>query len=309
MTLIIISVLSAIIVYAVSVMFAGIGEIFSELAGVMNMGLEGIMLMGAVTGYMTAVYTQNLALAFLAAVGTGALLGVVFAFLTVTLRSNQTVCGMAMLTFGTGLSGFLGDKVAQIPANLKFEKFSIPLLSKIPVVGPIFFQQDLLVYSMYLILPLSIFYIYHTRAGLMLRGLGEAPEMLDSQGKNIFLMRYLYVIFGCVMTAISGVCVSLSYTNFWSAGMTGGKGWIAIALVTFSSWNPMILAVGAFLFGCVSILGKSLQLYVPQIPSQVYSMLPYLVTIIAFILSTGSFRKKHTSQPSALGIAYDRESR
>lgn len=309
MTVVIISIISAVIIYAVSVMYAGIGEIFSELAGVMNMGLEGIMLMGAVTGYMTAVYTHNLALAFLAAVGTGAALGLVFAFLTVTLKSNQTVCGMAMLTFGMGLSGFLGDKVAQVSANLKFEKFDIPLLSRIPILGPGLFHQDLLVYLMYLILPLSVFYIYHTRAGLMLRGLGESPEMLDSQGKNIFLMRYAYVIFGCIMTSISGVCISLSYTNFWSAGMTGGKGWIAIALVTFSSWNPVVLAIGAVLFGCVSILGKNLQMLVPGIPSQVYSMLPYIVTIIAFILATGSFRKKHTSQPGTLGIPFDRESR
>lgn len=309
MTVVIISVASAVIVYAVSVMYAGIGEIFAELAGVMNMGLEGIMLMGAVTGYMTAVYTGNLGVAFLVAVGTGGLLGLVFAFLTVTLKSNQTVCGMAMLTFGTGLSGFIGNNVAQVSANLKFEKFNIPLLSEIPILGPILFQQDILVYMMYLILPLSYIYIYHTRSGLVLRGLGEAPEMLDSQGKNVFLLRYLYVCFGCMMTAISGVCLSLSYTNFWSAGMTGGKGWIALALVTFSSWNPLVLAFGAVLFGCISILGKSMQLYVPGIPSQIYSMLPYIATVVVFILSTGNFRKKHTSEPSALGIAFDREHR
>jgi len=112
-----------------------------------------------------------------------------------------------------------------------------------------------------------------------------------------------------MMTALSGVCISLSYTNFWSAGMTGGKGWIAIALVTFSSWNPLILAVGALLFGCISILGKNLQILIPGIPSQVYSMMPYIATIIVFIISTGSFRKKHTSQPGTLGVAYDRENR
>lgn len=309
MEVLVISIISTVIMYAVSVMYAGIGEIFSELAGVMNMGLEGIMLMGAVTGYMTAVYTQNLLLAFVVATLTGAFLGVIFAFLTVTLKSNQTVCGMAMLTFGAGLSGFLGNDVAQVSANLKFQKFEIPILSEIPIIGPSMFYQDILVYMMYLILPLSVFYIYHTRAGLKLRGLGEAPEMLDSQGKNVFFMRYLYVMFGCAMTAISGVCISLSYTNFWSAGMTGGKGWIAIALVTFASWNPIILAIGALLFGLISILGKNMQIIVPGIPSQVYSMLPYIATIIVFILSTGSFRKKHTSQPETLGIPYDRESR
>lgn len=304
-----ISICSVAIVYAVSVMYAGIGEIFSQRAGIMNLGLEGIMLMGAVSGYITVIHTQSLPLALLVTILVGAAFGVVFAFLTVTLKADQTVCGMAMLTFATGLSGFIGQDYVSVAANMKFEKFDIPILSKIPVIGEIFFHQDILVYAMYLILPLTMFYIYKTRPGMQLRALGENPAVLDAAGHNVFAMRYAYVIFGCAMTAISGACVTLSYTNFWASNMTAGKGWIAVALVTFASWNPAILALGALMFGAVSIIGANLQIYVPSVPSQIYSMLPYLATIIAFVLSTGSFRKKHTSEPASLCIPYDREER
>lgn len=304
-----ISICSVAIVYAVSVMYAGIGEIFSQRAGVMNLGLEGIMLMGAVSGYITALHSHNLLLALLVTILTGAAFGLVFAFLTVTLKADQTVCGMAMLTFGTGLSGFIGQDYVSVAANLKFEKFDIPLLAKIPVLGPILFHQDILVYTMYLIIPLAMFYIYKTRPGMQLRALGENPAVLDAAGHNVFAMRYAYVIFGSAMTAVSGACITLSYTNFWSPNMTAGKGWIAVALVTFSSWNPLVMTLGALLFGAVSIIGANLQIYVPGVPSQIYTMMPYLATIIAFILSTGSFRKKHTSEPASLCIPYDREER
>lgn len=304
-----ISLLSGAIVYAVSVMYAGIGETFSQRSGIMNLGVEGIMLMGAVAGYITAVNTQNLALAFLAVILTGAVFGLVFAFLTVTLQADQTVCGMAMLTFGTGLSGFLGKDVTGVAAKLKFGIIEIPLLSRIPVIGEIFFQQNLLVYAMYLIVPLSMVYIYKTKYGMYLRALGENPAALDSAGMNVFALRYAYVIFGCAMIAVSGACVTLANTNFWSPGMTAGKGWIAFALVAFSSWNPLKLTLGALLFGFISCLGSNLQIYLPNIPTEVYSAMPYIATIVAFILATGNFRRVHTAQPAALCKPYDRESR
>ena len=210
MIALIISLCSGAIVYAVSVMYAGIGETFSERAGIMNLGVEGVMLMGAVSGYITAVHTQNLFLSFLVVLLTGAALGLAFAFLTVTLQSDQTVCGMAMLIFGTGLSGFIGKDVSGVAANLKFEKIAIPVLSKIPVLGDIFFKQNLLTYAMYFIIPLSMFYIYRTRYGLKLRALGENPAALDAAGENVFAMRYGYIIFGCMMMSISGACVSIA---------------------------------------------------------------------------------------------------
>lgn len=192
MIALIISLCSGAIVYAVSVMYAGIGETFSERAGIMNLGVEGVMLMGAVSGYITAVHTQNLFLSFLVVLLTGAALGLVFAFLTVTLQSDQTVCGMAMLIFGTGLSGFVGKDVSGVAANLKFEKIAIPVLSKIPVLGDIFFKQNLLTYAMYFIIPLSMFYIYKTRYGLKLRALGEIRQHWMQREKCICDALWLY---------------------------------------------------------------------------------------------------------------------
>lgn len=304
-----ISVLASTVVYAVSILYAAIGEIFSQRAGVMNLGLEGVMLMGAVSGYITAVHTHSLALSMIVVILVGLVLGLLYSFLTITLQTNQVVSGLAMLTFGSGLSGFIGKSVTGISANLKFEKIEIPLLSKIPVVGEVFFNQDLLVYMMYLIIPLSIFYIYRTKYGMILRALGENPVALDVEGINVFRLRYFYVTLGSVMATVSGAYVSLAYTNFWSEGMTGGKGWIAVALVTFASWKPKLAMLGALLFGGISIIGSNMQLYLPKVPSQFIAMLPYIATIFVLILSSGSFRKKHTDEPASLGIPYNRESR
>ncbi len=305
----VIALLSGAIVYAVSVMYAGIGETFTERSGIMNLGVEGVMLMGAVSGAMAAMKTGSLGIAILVVIGVGIVLGLIFAFLTITLQSDQTVCGMAMLILGTGLSGFIGEEIAADPIGLKFQKLAIPLLSDIPVVGEVLFNQNLLVYIMYLILPLSVIYIYKTRWGLKLRSLGENPAVLDAAGENVFLMRYGYVIFGTVMMAISGAFVSLAHTNVWQQGMTAGKGWIAFALVAFSAWNPLKLAMGALLFGFISNLGSNLQIYLPGVPTEIFTALPYVATIIVLILSTGSFRKRHTTEPAALTKPYDRESR
>ena len=309
MTALIISVCAAAVVYAVSILYAAIGEIFSQRAGIMNLGVEGIMLMGAVSGFLTAYYTENLVLAMLAVLIVGALLGLVFAFLTVTLQADQTVCGMAFLIFGSGLSGFIGKNVTGMISAVKFEKFSIPLLSKIPVIGEIFFKQDILVYLMYIIVPLSMLYIYKTRPGMILRALGENPAALDAAGINVFALRYAYVMFGCAMMAVSGACISLSYTNFWNEGMTGGKGWIAFSLVAFSGWNPAYAVLGALLFGGISIIGMNMQIYLPGIPSQFYGMLPYVATVVALIITTGSLFRNHSEEPAALCQKYDRESK
>lgn len=309
MSTLIISLLSGTIIYAVSVMYAGIGELLTERAGIMNLGVEGIMLMGAVTGAYGAVITRNLALALLFALGTGALMGLIFAFLTITLQSDQTVCGMAMLIFGTGLSGYIGKNIASKPINLKFAPIAIPGLSKIPYVGKILFTQNILVYAMYIILPIAAIYIYKTKWGLKLRSLGENPAVLDAAGDNIFFMRYGYTVFGTMMMAISGAFVSLAITNVWQDNMTAGKGWIAFALVAFAMWDPARLAIGALLFGFISNLGSNLQVYLPQIPVELYSMMPYIVTIIVFVVSTGNFRKKRTDQPAMLARPYDREAR
>ena len=304
-----VAILSGAIVYAVSVLYAGIGETFTERSGVMNLGVEGVMLMGAMSGAYAAVKTQSLGIAMMVVLLTGAVLGLIFAFLTVTLQSDQTVCGMAMLILGTGLSGFLGESIASKPVNLKFPKLPIPLLSDIPVIGDIFFEQNILVYLMYIILPLATFYIFNTRWGMKLRALGENPAVLDAAGEKVFAMRYGYVVMGSMMMAVSGAFVSLAQTNVWQEGMTAGKGWIAFALVAFSAWNPAKLAMGALLFGFISNLGSNLQIYLPGVPTEIFSAMPYIATIVVLIVSTGNFRKKHTAEPAALAKPYDRESR
>lgn len=309
MVSLLVAILSGAIVYAVSVLYAGIGETFTERSGVMNLGVEGVMLMGAMSGAYAAVKTQSLGIAMLVVLLTGAVLGLIFAFLTVTLQSDQTVCGMAMLILGTGLSGFLGESIASKPVNLKFPKLPIPLLSDIPVIGDIFFEQNILVYLMYIILPLATFYIFNTRWGMKLRALGENPAVLDAAGEKVFAMRYGYVIMGSMMMAVSGAFVSLAQTNVWQEGMTAGKGWIAFALVAFSAWNPAKLAMGALLFGFISNLGSNLQIYLPGVPTEIFSAMPYIATIVVLIVSTGNFRKKHTAEPAALAKPYDRESR
>ena len=303
------AILSSTIVMAVCLLYATIGEIFSERAGVMNLGIEGVMLIGAVSGYIVDCKTHNLLFSLLAAMAAGILVGVVYAFLTVTLMADQTVCGLALLTFGTGLAGFLGKAYTNLPANHAFPKLAIPLLSKIPVIGEVLFKQTILVYAMYLIVPAAVYYIYRTRYGLLLRSLGENPGALDATGYNVFAMRYGYVMFGCMMIAVSGAYLSLAYSNLWNENMTNGMGWIAYALVIFGSWNPLNAVGGALLFGCVSVLANYFQLLMPSMPSQFLKMLPYLLTIIVLIFTTGNFRKKVNSMPAALTIPYDRENR
>ncbi len=297
------------IISATPILFACIGEIFSERAGVLNLGLEGIMLMGAVMAFITASQTSSLALAILVTILTGALLGLLYAFVTVTLRANQIVAGLAMVFFGTGLSGFLGKAVSGTAASVVFQKIAIPGLSQIPVVGQVLFNQDLLVYIAYLIVPVAAFYIYKTRPGLKLRSLGENPGALDAVGINVNLLRYVYVMVGCIFAAVGGAYLTLAYTPAWTDGMTAGKGWIALALVIFASWNPWKGLAGAVLFGAIDVFGLRMQAVGVSVPSHIISMLPYICTVIVLILTTRNYFKKRNSAPAALGVSYFREDR
>lgn len=304
-----IAILGSAIISATPVLYACIGEIFSERAGVLNLGLEGIMLMGAVMAFITASSTSNLGLAILVTMLTGALMGLLYAFVTVTLRANQIVAGLAMVFFGTGLSGFLGKSVSGTAASVTFQHIAIPGLSNIPVVGQALFNQDLMVYTAYLIVPVAAFYIFKTRPGLKLRAVGENPGALDAVGVNVNLLRYGYVMLGCMLAAIGGAYLTLAYTPAWTDGMTAGKGWIALALVIFASWNPWKGLAGALLFGGIDVLGFRLQAVGVTIPSHIISMLPYACTVIVLILTTRNFLKKRNSVPAALGVSYFREDR
>ncbi len=299
----------ATLIAAAPILYASIGAVFSERSGISNLGIEGIMLMGAVSGFIAAVRTSSLTGAILSVILIGIVIGLTYAFLTVSLQANQIVCGLALTIFGQGLSGFLGSKVSGITAPLNIQEINIPLLSDIPVVGTILFHHDIFIYALYVIVPLSYLYLYKSKPGLSLRAVGENPAAVDDTGRNVKLMRYLYVVFGCVMAAIGGAYLSLVYAPSWTNGMTAGKGWIAVALVIFSTWNPALAAVGALLFGGIDVFSTRVQAIGINIPAYFIRMLPYLITIFVLIIYTGDFMNRKTAAPKALGMPYDREDR
>ena len=307
---VLISFFSSAIVACIPILFAALGEIFTERSGVMNLGLEGTMLMGAVAGYVTVVQTGSLWLGVFAALIAGLLMGLLFGFLVITLKVDQTVCGLAMNLFGTGLSGYIGKAVSGVASSQTFKAVAIPVLSDIPFVGPIFFNQDVLVYLVYILIAGSCFFIYKTKQGLILRSLGENPGAVDALGINVFRLRYLYTGIGAMLAALGGAYLTLVYTPLWADGMTSGKGWIALALVIFATWNPALVAVGAVLFGGINVLALRIQVAGVAIPSQFLNMLPYVCTILVLIATTGNFGgKRRSASPKALGQPYDREAR
>ncbi len=249
-----ISICISVLVGAAPILLACVGEIFSQRAGIMNLGLEGIMLMGAVVGYYTGYKTDSAGSAICAVMAVGALVGLGYAFLTVTLRADQVVSGLALVTFGTGMSGFVGKGVVSVASPVQIQTLPIPLLCDIPLLGPVLFNRDPLIYALYLLVPAATIFMLKTKPGLLLRALGEDPGVLDADGYNVIRQRYFYVTFGCVLSALGGAYLSLVSTPFWNDGMTSGKGWIAAALVIFSMWNPVIAIGGALLFSGVNVM-------------------------------------------------------
>lgn len=304
-----VSVLAATLAVAAPLLYGALGEIFTQRSGIMNLGLEGVMLVGAASSYIVAVNTSNLGLALLTCVLVGLVLGAFYALLTVTMKANQTVAGLAMVTFGEGLSGTIGKAYAGVATQVSFVKRPIPGLAEIPVLGDILFNQDILIYALYIITPIAFIYIYKTRPGMKLRALGENPAALDAMGQKVTLMRYLYVMIGTAITAVGGLYISLCYTPSWTDAITAGKGWIAGALVIFASWNPLMAAVGAFLFGLIQVVALRLQLTDITISSYFLNMLPYFFTIVVLIITTGGFLKSRSAGPAMVGKTYSREDR
>lgn len=298
------------IVASVPLIYAAIGEVFNQRSGLINLGLEGVMLMGAVTGYMAVIATGSLFWSVVVASLAGLAMGLLFGFLVITLKADQTVTGLAISIFGTGLSGYIGKSVSGVPALISFKPIAIPLLSRIPIIGPILFNQDFLVYMMYFLIFLSWFYIFKTKQGLVLRSLGESPATADAMGINVFRLRYIYTCVGSILGALGGAYLTLAYTPLWADQMTAGKGWIALAIVIFSTWNPLLVTVGALLFGGVQVLALRLQVAGVGIPTQFLNMLPYLLTLVILVFTTGEFRgRRKGNSIKALGQPYDREDR
>ncbi len=301
----VIALLAVAVTAGAPLVFAGLGEVLAERSGVLNLGIEGLMLVGAVCGFAVVVATRNPWLAVAAALAAGGLLGAGHAFLTVTLGSEQVTTGLALALFGTGLSAFLGKPLIGIPNPAPFRAVAIPHLDVLPVVGRIFLHQDVLVYLSYALAVAIWWWLTRTRPGLHLRACGESPEAADAMGVNVVAMRYGAVVTGGALAGLAGGYLSLAYTPAWTENMTGGLGWIAIALVIFATWNPLRLLAGAYLFGAVDALGFRAQILGVQTNSILLQMLPYVFTLLVLLAIT--VVRRQVSVPAALGRTYFRE--
>jgi len=287
-------------------LFGTVGEIYAERSGVLNLGVEGMMAIGALIAFMTSFYTGNVALAIAFAMIAAALLSLIHAFLSTSMRANQIVSGLAITILGLGLSGFLGKPMIGMTAP-RLAAFPIPILAEIPIIGPILFSQDVLVYTSILSALVLWFVLFKTRPGLNARSVGENPAMADSLGLNVYLIRYICVLLGGVMAGLAGAYLSLMYTPLWIEGMTAGRGWIVIALTIFATWNPLRALLGAYLFGGVYALQFRLQAIgiATQTP-QFLLMLPYITAIVGLVLISLEAVKRRIGVPAALGLPYVR---
>ncbi|MEA5570423.1 ABC transporter permease [Calothrix sp. UHCC 0171] len=270
---------------ATPLIFAGLGELITEKSGILNLGVEGIMLIGAVSGFIVASNTGNVYLGFLIALLAGMLISLIHAVLTITINANQIATGLAITIFGSGLSGFIGTEyVGKTITGL--QRQGIPFLNSLPLVGEALFQQDILVYFAIILTILVGWFLQKTRAGLMLRSIGESPESANALGLRVKRMQYLAVLFGGAMAGFAGAYLSLAYTPLWSENIIAGRGWIAIALVVFASWQPKRLLLGAYLFGGINAIQLILQGIGVDISPYLLSSLPYLATIIVLVLTS-----------------------
>ena len=299
--------LASAVVAGTPLIFASVGEIVAERGGVFNLGVEGMMLVGAVSGFIAAVHTHDLLAATVVAMGAAALMSLLLAVLTITFGTDQAVTGLTLTLFGQGLSSFLGRPYIGVPSPVTFHPHAVPGVARLPGLGPVLFQHDVLVYASYLLVPLAWVLLTHTRPGLALRAAGEDAATADALGLNVAALRYLGVLTGGALAGLAGAYLSLAYTPAWTDNMTGGQGWIAIALVIFSTWNPLRAAAGAYLFGGVEALGFRIQAIGGTTPSYFLRMLPYLFTLAVLLLVTA--RSRRPGMPANLGRPYFREER
>lgn len=281
-------------------LLAGVGILIHEKSGVLNLGIEGIMLMGAVCGFGTALSTGSFALGFLAGMLAGAAMALLFALFAIGLRANQQAAGLALMLFGTGLSAFIGQPLQGKHLPMRAD-LGIPGLEDIPFFGEAFFSQHWLVYAALALLALAWWFLFRTRAGLVLRAVGEAPESAYALGYPVRTIRLGAVLFGGVMSGLAGAYLSLVYTPLWVEGMTAGRGWIALALVTFATWRPLRVLVGAYLFGGVTMLQFAAQGMGISIAPQFMAMLPYLATILVLVLISRNPLWIRLNVPASLG--------
>ncbi len=303
-------------------LFATLGEVLAERSGVLNLGVEGMMLIGAMSAFSVAIKTGNPWLGVLVAMLFAGLLSQVHAFIVITLQADQVVSGLALTFLGTGISLVLGEGLSKSGTVSLMPNFSIPLLAQIPILGPIFFtSQSVLVYIGYLMVPLAWYYINRTRPGLHLRAVGEYPAAADALGINVFRLRYLYVFIGGMLAGLGGATISLAVSPGWFSELTtGGQGWIAVGLVIFAQWDPFRAAVGSYAFGALRrlildiqgptmILGLRNPFFYDPYLGFFLQMLPYAFTVIVLVIGSREAIRKRLGAPAALGEPYIRGER
>jgi len=294
------AILLTIITAATPLLIAALGELVVERSGVLNLGVEGMMIIGAVTGFGAAQLTGSPWAGVLAAIVCGALFSLLFGFLTLTLATNQVATGLSLTLLGLGVAGMVGERFVGLP-GVKLGTLDIPLLSDIPLIGRLVFGQDPIFY-MSVALAIGVWwFIFRTRAGLTLRAVGDNHGSAHALGINVIGVRYLTVMFGGACAGLAGAHLSLVYIPQWVEGMTAGRGWIALALVVFASWLPWRVVVGAYLFGAVTIAQFHVQAQGLGIPSQFLSALPYLATIVVLVLISSNRRMTMRNTPASLG--------
>jgi len=306
------------IFYGTPLVFAAVGELLAERSGVLNLGVEGMMLMGAVTAFWAVQHLTGpdwLVLLLATTIGGLAALAVsvIHAVLVVGLRANQIVSGLALTIFAgaTGLSSYIGN-VARLggqPAHHEFNALNVLGLADVPVLGPILFHQNALVYASWALVLVAVAYLHRTRTGLHVRAVGESPQTADVMGIDVARYRYAHTLAGGLLAGVGGAYFSLAITPNWIDGMTSGAGWIAIALVIFAFWRPELTLAGAYLFGLFSSLGFVLQARQVHLPPEVFASLPYVMTVVVLVAVSTGWAKQRLGAPAALGTPYVREER
>ena len=301
-----IQVLVAAVGMGTPLLFATLGGVISERAGVINLGMEGLMLVGALVAFVVMLNTGSYLYAVIAATPASGLVSMLHGFVCLMLRANQIASGLALTFFGTGLSGLFGDKLTGETVE-PLTRIPIPFLNSIPVLGPMLFNQDVLVYFSYLCVILSWLLLFKTRLGLNIRSMGEAPEVCDSLGLSVISYRFFSVVGGGMLIGIGGAYFPLALTPFWVDGITAGRGWIAVALVIFAFWHPVKALAGAYLFGIALAMELRLQILGLEISPYFLKMLPYVLTILVLTLVTIRYQRLGVQvMPAALGEVFFR---
>ncbi len=282
---------------------AALGELVVEKSGVLNLGVEGMMLTGAAAGFIAAVSTGHPTLGIAAAMLAGMLMALLFGALTLGLYANQVATGLALSIFGTGLSAFVGRDYVDVPLE-GLRPLALPGLSALPLVGPLLLNYDVLVYASLALFLMVHRFLFHSRAGLVLRAVGESPDAAHALGYPVVRIRYLAVLFGGAMSGLAGAYLSLAYTPMWTENMTAGRGWIALALVVFATWRPSRVLLGAYIFGFVTIFELNIQGIGIAFPAQLLSTLPYLATVLVLVAISRDATKIRLNAPASLGKAF-----